>query len=104
MEGDKMSRIMSVLVLTTRVLLPNPGVATASPDAPDEMEVQIQFSGLMVFHFNKDTQSYEVGVLSEADSHGHDFCIQRKGAAPLCRAALPKGTRWTLSVTSSNLP
>ena len=99
-----MSRIISVLVLTTLVLLPNPGVATSSPDAPDEMEVQIQFSGLMVFHFNKDTQSYEVGVLSEADSHGHDFCIQRKGAAPLCRAALPKGTRWTLSVTSSNLP
>ena len=94
-----MSRIIAVLVLTTFILLPNPGVATSSPDGPDEMEVQIQFSGLMVFHFNKVTQSYEVGVLSAADSHDHEFCIQRKGAAhPLCRPDLPKGKRWTLSV------
>ncbi len=95
-----MSRIIALLVLTTLTLLPNRGAATSSSGAPpDDMEVQIHFSGLMVFHFNKNTQSFEVGVLSEDDSHHHEFCIQRKGAAhPLCRTDLPKGKRWTLSV------
>jgi hypothetical protein len=95
-----MSRMIALLVLTTLTLSLNPGAATSSATAPnDEMEVQIHFSGLMVFHLNPNTKSYEVGVLSEENSHNHEFCIQRKGAShPLCRADLPKGKRWTLAV------
>lgn len=98
-----MSRIIALFVLAALTLLPNAGSkSSATSTTNDEMEVQIQFSGLMVFHFNKKTESYEVGVLSEDASHKHEFCIQRKGAShPLCRSDLPKGKRWTLAVVSA---
>lgn len=100
-----MSKIIALVVLTTLTLLPNnefqKSKSKKSPPPP-EMNVEVLFSGLMVFHLNKQTGSYEVGILSDADSPGHEFCVGRKGGQPTCRKDLAAGigTRWTLSVAT----
>ena len=96
-----MSKIIATLLLTAITLLPINAVPTSTPSlAPNgEREVVVFFSGLLVFHFNKQTGSYEVGVVEQEGSHGHKFCIQRKGTPhPVCREDLPMGTQWTLSI------
>ena len=97
-----MSKIIATLLLTAITLLPINAVPTSTPNlAPNEREVVVLFSGLLVFHFNKAKGSYEVGVVEQEGEHGHKFCIQQKGTRnPVCRADLEPGlgTKWTLSV------
>lgn len=100
-----MSKIIATLLLTAITLLPINAVprSTPSPALNGEREVVVLFSGLLVFHFNKEKNSYEVGVVAPA-AHGHKFCIQRKGAPfPLCREDLAPalGDKWTLSISNS---
>jgi hypothetical protein len=102
-----MSKIIALALLATLTLIPQPGItktsATSTPPA-DEMEVTVLFSGLMVFNQISPPYVSEVGILSRADSHGHEFCVQRQGGRAVCRDDLPTGKKWTLEVIETGQP
>ena len=95
-----MSKIIAFAIVTTLTLIPiTPGLSSSPTNPPpNEMEVMVLFSGLMVFHKKQAGDSYEVGILSQQYSPGHDFCIQRLGAHPFCRPSLPDGAKWSFTL------
>jgi hypothetical protein len=105
MEGDDMSKIIGIVILIALTLIPlgrnlsSPASTTISPP-PNEMEVMVLLSGLMVFHKKQTGDSYEVGILAKDYSPDHDFCIRRLGAQPICRTDLPGGKKWSFVVTN----
>src|SRR5690349_8036465 len=78
MKGDEMSKIIAFVIVTALTLLPiSPNLSSPVNAAANEMEVMVLFNGLMVFHKKKNSEQYEVGILSQQYSAGHEFCIQR---------------------------
>lgn len=116
-EGDEMSRIIAIAILSALTLFSDSASWMSSPSMPQdrEMEVMVLFSGLMVFH-EREEGLFEVGILRQELAEGHEFCVQRLGAQRICRQTpqskkssphkdpreelnwLPTGTKWTLSV------
>lgn len=95
-----MSKFIAISILTILTTIPSAVSRRSAPSLPppDEMEVMILFSGLMVFNLNKETNAYEVGILNDA-SNSHEFCVQQQGATRVCRGDLPAGTKWSITTT-----
>ncbi len=107
-----MTKVIALALISALTLFANSGNPPSTP--PDqELEVLVLFSGLMVFHERYDTKTYEVGILDQALSEGHEFCVQRLGGPRVCRQTakeagqkdslqdpkyLPTGTKWRILV------
>ncbi|MGH9969811.1 MAG: hypothetical protein ACREBG_18735 [Pyrinomonadaceae bacterium] len=95
------TRIASVLVILTILsnfnkTQPTKADSTSVTPAASATFVTILFSGLMVFHHEKDKPSYEVGIL-DTPSHAFGVVVD---SVPI--HDLPKGRSWILEIPNSS--